>query len=59
METPVDELPENLLFAPIPLEARIVEGVASIKQLNKYQRANFYKQAQSPQKTAEVRVKIN
>ena len=59
MEIPVDELPENLLFAPIPLEARIVEGVASIQQLNKYQRANFYKQAQSPQKTAEVRVKIN
>ena len=38
LETPVDELPENLLFAPIPLEARIVEGVESIQQLNRYQR---------------------
>ena len=33
IETPVEEIPEDLLFTPVPLAARLTTGVKNVKEL--------------------------
>ena len=47
VNTPVDAIPENQMFVPVPLVARLTTGVPNVKKLVQRQRELVSKQAAS------------
>jgi len=58
--TPVQNIPEEKIFTPVPLVARLTSGVSNVKEIAKRQRENVTKGANSAKGSAippEARVK--